>query len=711
MALPPVLRRPLERARILSPLGIETTVSPSSEAAPESDDAEPLAGLISKSAEGYWLPAAWMDAIADNDDEILARGGGEGLKLFDALLDDDIAFTAMQQRRAAVVNRPYRVEPGDKDDPRSVKAADDFRAMIDAFNFDNATDKLLYTVWFGYGIGEAMFEVREHDGRQIVWLDDIVVPDRRHFGFTNRGELRLTAGLGSTLNGDVLPENKFVAIRTGGTHDFAFYGLGLAHWCYWPIFFKRATLKFWALYLERYGQPTTAIEYPAEEKDDKVALSKRLTAAEGVGKVSAVLVPKGTLTDNMLKVMSPERSGQSADYATFVSAQEDALLRVVLGQSGTAKATPGGLGGDGQASKDEGVKREIVKADSDLVSPAFGRIAKWITQWNHGFDVKPPSVYRVLDDEEDLTSVAERDSKLNNMGWERTDESFRETYGEGYQRKPEPEPVAPGTPGALPDAANDNRQRVARARLAFDVDDEAPLYVWRKLSAASARALAAWAKANGLTQLVPLDDMHVTILYSKTAVDWFDMAGEGWDSARVTIDEGGPRALKRFGGGAVVLRFASPILKYRHESMIARGASSDYPEYKPHVTLSYDVPEDFDLDAIEPFTGELTFGPEIFERIVEKPAEFGAIEFDALEDEAIDRLSRALAHEANPVFVAMFEELRGALQGVTSVEGARVAILDAFEALPVERLARLTALPLLAERAAASIGAEDQVVA
>src|SRR5205085_3062459 len=105
-----------------------------------------------------------------------------------------------------------------------------------------------------------------HKGRRIVWLDDILVPDRRWFGFTLDGELRYTAAM-MTANGQELPPNKFLALRTGGTHDFAFYGLGLAHWAYWPVWFKRAGLKFWALALEKLSEPTMVGGFKATDMD------------------------------------------------------------------------------------------------------------------------------------------------------------------------------------------------------------------------------------------------------------------------------------------------------------------------------------------------------------------------------------------------------------------------------------------------------------
>ena len=140
-----------------------------------------------------------------------------------------------------------------------------------------------------------------------------------------------------------------------------------------------------------------------------------------------------------------------------------------------------------------------------------------------------------------------------------------------------------------------------------------PLYVRRDLL--NAADLIAWAKANGLETTLPADQMHVTVLYSRTPVDPMAM-GETWGSETdggLIVKAGGPRALERFGEGALVLQFASWSLTSRHADMIRAGASHDWPEYAPHVTLTYTVPEGFDIEAVRPYTGELRFGPEIFE--------------------------------------------------------------------------------------------------
>jgi uncharacterized protein len=140
-----------------------------------------------------------------------------------------------------------------------------------------------------------------------------------------------------------------------------------------------------------------------------------------------------------------------------------------------------------------------------------------------------------------------------------------------------------------------------------------PLYVRRDLL--NAAELIEWAKAQGFTSTLPASDMHVTVLFSRTAVDPIKM-GETWssdDKGRLRVKPGGPRAIERLGENAVVLLFASSDLVWRHRGMIEAGASHDFDEYQPHVTISYEAPAGLDLEAIKPFAGELLFGPEIFE--------------------------------------------------------------------------------------------------
>jgi hypothetical protein len=182
-------------------------------------------------------------------------------------------------------------------------------------------------------------------------------------------------------------------------------------------------------------------------------------------------------------------------------------------------------------------------------------------------------------------------------------------------------------PAAVPAPANENEPPVAKKKkkAAFGdaqamadrirlADASRPRTLYMRRDVLNQKEIKAWAKSQGFD--TTLDDMHVTIIYSKTAVDWLaigDQWGGGDDKGNLHVKPGGPRVIEVF-GKAVVLAFANTDLQWRWRDAMDRGASSDYEEYTPHVTLTYNVGTVV-LDNVVPYRGAIDLGPEIFEEI------------------------------------------------------------------------------------------------
>lgn len=158
------------------------------------------------------------------------------------------------------------------------------------------------------------------------------------------------------------------------------------------------------------------------------------------------------------------------------------------------------------------------------------------------------------------------------------------------------------------------------------VTDAAPRPLYVRRDVINTKEILTWANAlveAGIideSELTKPADMHVTIAYSRTPVDWMKM-GENWDQDKdgnVTIAKGGPRLVEPLGGqGAIVLMFSSNALVWRNMGMRERGASWDYEEYQPHITIAYTTKpvSQIDIDSIMPYSGEIKLGTEIFEEI------------------------------------------------------------------------------------------------
>lgn len=136
--------------------------------------------------------------------------------------------------------------------------------------------------------------------------------------------------------------------------------------------------------------------------------------------------------------------------------------------------------------------------------------------------------------------------------------------------------------------------------------DKKTLYVHRPLL--NADKLIEWAKANGCKTCLKPESMHVTLLYSKTPLVWpqpkIDVV-----TVRDYVSE-----VKQFDGGALVLHFSWMPFTARHLRLIDAGGTSDYPEYKSHITLTYEG-EGLDPKSFGQYDGDLIFGPEVFKEI------------------------------------------------------------------------------------------------
>lgn len=99
---------------------------------------------------------------------------------------------------------------------------------------------------------------------------------------------------------------------------------------------------------------------------------------------------------------------------------------------------------------------------------------------------------------------------------------------------------------------------------------------------------------NGIPE--PNDDLHTTTIYSRKKIS-FNALGEFKTPIKVSPKS---YSFDLFGEDkdTLVLKFKSDFLKMRWQIAMDLGATYDFPEYKPHVSLSYKVPKDFDLSSL-----------------------------------------------------------------------------------------------------------------
>lgn len=418
---------------------------PLGEIAPIDDGVSPLRLDSLKATDPF------VALLEPTDSVLKSKGGIANLQVYTELLRDDQVASTWAQRRLALTSCETVVEPG-ADDALSKSAAEALQRELDALNWDDVTDKALYAAFFGWGVAEIMWRpAMPGDASPNVCFDRVVVRDRARFRFDRLRRLHLWT-TGSSWR--EMPERKFWCVVSGGDHHDQLYGLGLANALFWPVFFKRNDIKFWLIFLEKFGMPTAIGKMSQGQLDDPEQRKKGLAMLRQIATDAGVLVPTNDKGEAIVELLEAARSG-AADYASLQRAMDEAISKVVVGQTMT---TDKGAGGKAQGEVHERVAMRITRADSDLLCGSFNTgPVRWWTEWNFP-GAKPPRVYRHTEPPEDLNARADRDGKIAALGYEPDESYIAETYGSGWKKKePAVDPLQRMAsmldPGALPGEA------------------------------------------------------------------------------------------------------------------------------------------------------------------------------------------------------------------------------------------------------------------
>lgn len=153
------------------------------------------------------------------------------------------------------------------------------------------------------------------------------------------------------------------------------------------------------------------------------------------------------------------------------------------------------------------------------------------------------------------------------------------------------------------------REESAVTQLSSQVNIQKTLYIYRPL--VNGDDLNKWAQEQGIT-ILSEGDLHVTLAYSRGGVENWSEVIEADPNYYCNSDSDHLRYLDRFGKekSVLVLKLNAPELVERWEEFKAAGAKWDWPDFQPHITLTYDAKE-IDLNQITPYHGDLIFGPEV----------------------------------------------------------------------------------------------------
>lgn len=367
--------------------------------------------------------AGWLNHLENPDPVLRTEAAGKGLKLYDEVDMDAHAGSVLQTRYLAVAGSEWEVVPTD-DSHQAKEIARFVHDAINGCNFSLVVQELLQAVLYGFYGGEVMWTQRGG-----AWVPaKIICKHPRRFSFALDREPRLLTP-DNMIEGEALPDRKFI-VFTWGSSDNP-YGKGLGQKLWWPVWFKKVGIKWWLVFLEKFGIPTTVGKYPpGTDPKQQAAL---LDAIAAIQTETGVKIP-----DTMaIELLEATRVG-NARHETLCEYMDRQISKAVLGQTATTEGTPGKLGNE-DAQKE--VRQDIEKADADLLCETLNAtLVHWIVDYNFAGVVDYPTLLIRTETKQDLKALADRDKIiLGDLGFgKRVPVSYiAKTYGYPIAKKGE----------------------------------------------------------------------------------------------------------------------------------------------------------------------------------------------------------------------------------------------------------------------------------
>ncbi len=359
----------------------------------------------------------WLNTLPDPD-PVLRKRGDEASVLADLSADDQVA-TAMLSRKNRVLNCPdFTLRAGAPDGEKATPEAENlyhrFVRDLERTNLRAIISGILDAPFYGFTPLELVWR-RGEDWWHLV---DVVPRPCHWFRFDNRNNPVFVGVYGGLcVEPRPLPAGKFVLVSHHATYDNP-YGLRLLSRCLWPVSFKRGGLTFYARFVERHGLPWVVGEAPSQATEQE-----KRAMAQGLSRMvqdAVSVIPHGA----SVKLEGAGQT-QNALHENFLSRQDKAISKILMGQTLTVEME--GKNSQAAAQTHEEVAEGLADADKAMVTDAWNEIAWLYAQVNAGPGVLAPLAS--YEEPEDLSTRADLDKKLTEIGVIFTAEHFKENYG------------------------------------------------------------------------------------------------------------------------------------------------------------------------------------------------------------------------------------------------------------------------------------------
>ena len=345
-----------------------------------------------------------------NPDTILKNNGGN-IKVYREMIDAHLD-AVKNKRFASITSRAWTID-GSKGDQKKAKFVEEYLWNID---LRNVISQMLEAIGFGYAVHEIVWNTVQTDLGTLILPTAIKDRKQEWFKFDSDSKLLLQTNDGSRRE---TPERKFLVTRNRPTTANP-YGNAVYSRCFWPLAFKKGGLKFWMLFVEKYGMPKAIGKVPptATEKEQQDFLKMLV----GLVRDAVAVIPQ-TGSVELLEAGSANANPHKA----IVDWADQAMSKAWLGETLTTEQTSSG-GTQAMATVHNDVRADLALDDAAMIESSINQLIRWIYEINWPNEKEIPWMNIILP--EDLQEARlNRDIKLTQLGVQFNVQYITDVYG------------------------------------------------------------------------------------------------------------------------------------------------------------------------------------------------------------------------------------------------------------------------------------------
>ena len=345
-----------------------------------------------------------------NPDTILKNNGGN-IKVYREMIDAHLD-AVKNKRFASITSRAWTID-GSKGDQKKAKFVEEYLWNID---LRNVISQMLEAIGFGYAVHEIVWNTVQTDLGTLILPTAIKDRKQEWFKFDSDSKLLLQTNDGSRRE---MPERKFLVTRNRPTTANP-YGNAVYSRCFWPLAFKKGGLKFWMLFVEKYGMPKAIGKVPptATEKEQQ----NFLKMLAGLVRDAVAVIPQ-TGSVELLEAGAANANPHKA----IVDWADQAMSKAWLGETLTTEQTSSG-GTQAMATVHNDVRADLALDDAAMIESSINQLIRWIYEINWPNEKEIPWMNIILP--EDLQEARlNRDIKLTQLGVKFNAQYITDVYG------------------------------------------------------------------------------------------------------------------------------------------------------------------------------------------------------------------------------------------------------------------------------------------